>query len=140
MRIAIIVISCLLWLWFLGCTFTWKFGKVLLVEGTGLNSIEFAALVLFTIGIGCFLLWEPVGKWILLVELALWLVAQFFSHEYFTIFGVSARKLKGYNECFDGTVKLFPVSQTRLIPDLYHIMLHLLIATDLFLVALFTFC
>ena len=140
MRIAIIVISCLLWLWFLGCTFTWKFGKVLLVEGTGLNSIEFAALVLFTIGIGCFLLWEPVGKWILLVELTLWLVAQFFSHEYFTIFGVSARKLKGYNECFDGTDKLFPVSQTRLIPDLYHIMLHLLIATDLFLVALFTFC
>lgn len=140
MRIAIIVISCLLWLWFLGCTFTWKFGKVLLVEGTGLNSIEFAALVLFTIGIGCFLLWEPVGKWILLVELTLWLVAQFFSHEYFTIFGVSAQKLKGYNECFDGTVKLFPVSQTRLIPDLYHIMLHLLIATDLFLVALFTFC
>lgn len=140
MRIAIIVISCLLWLWFLGCTFTWKFGKVLLVEGTGLNSIEFAALVLFTIGIGCFLLWEPVGKWILLVELTLWLVAQFFSHEYFTIFGVSARKLKGYNECFDGTAKLFPVSQTRLIPDLYHIMLHLLIATDLVLVALFTFC
>lgn len=140
MRIAIIVISCLLWLWFLGCTFTWKFGKVLLVEGTGLNSIEFAALVLFTLGIGCFLLWEPVGKWILLVELTLWLVAQFFSHEYFTIFGVNARKLKGYNECFDGTVKLFPVSQTRLIPDLYHIMLHLLIATDLVLVALFTFC
>lgn len=140
MRIAIIVISCLLWLWFLGCTFTWKFGKVLLVEGTGLNSIEFAALVLFTIGIGCFLLWEPVGKWILLVELTLWLVAQFFSHEYFTIFGVSARKLKGYNECFDGTVKLFSVSQTRLIPDLYHIMLHLLIATDLVLAALFTFC
>ena len=140
MRIAIIVISCLLWLWFLGCTFTWKFGKVLLVEGTGLNSIEFAALVLFTIGIGCFLLWEPVGKWILLVELTLWLVAQFFSHEHFTIFGISARKLKGYNECFDGTVKLFPVSQTRLIPDLYHIMLHLLIATDLVLVALFTFC
>ena len=140
MRIAIIVISCLLWLWFLGCTFTWKFGKVLLVEGTGLNSIEFAALVLFTIGIGCFLLWEPVGKWILLVELTLWLVAQFFSHEYFTIFGVSAQKLKGYNECFDRTVKLFPVSQTRLISDLYHIMLHLLIATDLVLVALFTFC
>ena len=41
MRIAIIVISCLLWLWFLGCTFTWKFGKVLLVEGMGLKSIEF---------------------------------------------------------------------------------------------------
>ena len=140
MRIAIIVISCLLWLWFLGCTFTWKFGKVLLVEGMGLKSIEFTVLVLFTIGIVGFLLWEPVGKWILLVELTLWLVAQFFSHEYFTIFGVSDRKLKGYNECFEGTVKLFQISETRLIPDLYHIVLHLLIATDLVLVALSIFC
>ena len=140
MRIAIIVISCLLWLWFLGCTFTWKFGKVLLVEGTGLKSIEFTALVLFTIGIGGFLLWDPVGKWILLAELTLWLVEQFFCHEYFTIFGVSDRKLKGYNECFEGTVKLFPISETRLIPDLYHIVLHLLIATDLVLVALSIFC
>ena len=133
MRVAIIVVSCFLWLWFLGCTFTWKFGKVLLVEGMGLKSIEFAALVLFTLGIGSFLLWEPIGKWVLFVELALWLIEQFFCHEYFTIFGSSSKKLKGYNECFEGTVKLFPVSETRLIPDLYHIVLHLLILADLVL-------
>ena len=136
MRVAIIVVSCLLWLWFLGCTFTWKFGKVLLVEGMGLKSIEFVALVLFTLGIGSFLLWEPIGKWVLLVELALWLVEQFFCHEYFTIFGSSSKKLKGYNECFEGTVKLFPVSETRLIPDLYHIVLHLLIGADLVLIVI----
>ena len=136
MRVAIIVVSCLLWLWFLGCTFTWKFGKVLLVEGMGLKSIEFVALVLFTLGIGSFLLWEPIGKWVLLVELALWLVEQFFCHEYFTIFGSSSKKLKGYNECFEGTVKLFPASETRLIPDLYHIVLHLLILADLVLTAI----
>ena len=136
MRIAIIVVSCLLWLWFLGCTFAWKFGKVLLVEGMGLKSIEFAALVLFTLGIGSFLLWEPIGKWVLFVELALWLIEQFFCHEYFTIFGSSSKKLRGYNECFDGTVKLFPVSETRLIPDLYHIVLHLLILADLVLTAI----
>lgn len=136
MRVTIIVVSCLLWLWFLGCTFTWKFGKVLLVEGMGLKSIEFVALVLFTLGIGSFLLWEPIGKWVLLVELALWLVEQFFCHEYFTIFGSSSKKLKGYNECFEGTVKLFPVSETRLIPDLYHIVLHLLILADLVLTAI----
>ena len=136
MRIAIIVVSCLLWLWFLGCTFTWKFGKVLLVEGMGLKSIEFAALVLFTLGIGSFLLWEPIGKWVLFVELALWLIEQFFCHEYFTIFGSSSKKLRGYNECFDGTVKLFPVSETRLIPDIYHIVLHLLILADLVLTAI----
>ena len=136
MRVAIIVVSCLLWLWFLGCTFTWKFGKVLLVEGMGLKSIEFAALVLFTLGIGSFLLWEPIGKWVLFVELALWLIEQFFCHEYFTIFGSSSKKMRGYNECFDGTVKLFPVSETRLIPDLYHIVLHLLILADLVLTAI----
>lgn len=136
MRVAIIVVSCLLWLWFLGCTFTWKFAKVLLVEGMGLKSIEFAALVLFTLGIGSFLLWEPIGKWVLFVELALWLIEQFFCHEYFTIFGSSSKKLRGYNECFDGTVKLFPVSETRLIPDLYHIVLHLLILADLVLTAI----
>ena len=136
MRVAIIVVSCLLWLWFLGCTFTWKFGKVLLVEGMGLKSIEFVALVLFTLGIGSFLLWEPIGKWVLFVELALWLIEQFFCHEYFTIFGSSSKKLRGYNECFDGTVKLFPVSETRLIPDLYHIVLHLLILADLVLTAI----
>ena len=136
MRVAIIVVSCLLWLWFLGCTFTWKFGKVLLVEGMGLKSIEFAALVLFTLGIGSFLLWEPIGKWVLFVELALWLIEQFFCHEYFTMFGSNSKKLRGYNECFDGTVKLFPVSETRLIPDLYHIVLHLLILADLVLTAI----
>lgn len=139
MRVAIIVVSCLLWLWFLGCTFTWKFGKVLLVEGMGLKSIEFAALVLFTLGIGSFLLWEPIGKWVLFVELALWLIEQFFCHEYFTIFGSSSKKLRGYNECFDGTVKLFPVSETRLIPDLYHIVLHLLILADLVLTSILLF-
>lgn len=133
MRIAIITVSCILWLWFLGCTITWRFGKVLLVEGMGVKSIEFAALILFTIGIGIYLLCEPVGVWVLLAELALWLTGQFFSHEYFAIFGASPRKLQGYNKCFEGTLKLFPVREDRLVPDLYHIVLHLLIAADLVL-------
>ena len=134
MRILIVIISVLLWLWFLGCTFTWRFGKVLLVEGMGIKSIEFAVLVLFSIGIITYMLWEPVGRWVLMVELALWLIVQFFCHEYFTIFGASAKKLDSYNRCFEGTVKLFPASKTRLVPDLYHIVLHILIAIDLVLV------
>lgn len=131
MNIAVIVISCLLWIWFLGCTITWKFGKVLLVEGVGVKSIEFVTLILLTVGIVAFVLFPQVGQWVLLFELALWLVVQFFCHWYYTIFGVSEKKLKGYNECFAGTLRLFPVSDTRLIPDLYHIVLHMLIAADL---------
>ena len=136
MRILILAVSLVLWLWFLGCTTTWRFGKILLVEGMGLKSLEFIALVLFTAGIAVYFLWESVGVWVLLVLLSIWLVEQFFCHEYFTIFGAGDRKLKGYNCCFQDTVKLFPASETRLIPDLYHIVLHLLIAADLALVIL----
>lgn len=131
------IISCVLWLWFLGCTITWRFGKVLLVEGMGVKSIEFVVLVLFTVGILLFARYPAVGQWVLLVELALWLTVQFFCHWYYTIFGTSKQKLKGYNKCFDGTVRIFPVSETRLIPDLYHIILHCLIALDLILVLIF---
>ena len=41
------------------------------------------------------------------------------------------RKLKGYNECFEGTLRLIPASETRLIPDLYHIVLHILILLNI---------
>lgn len=131
MRLFIIAVSFLLWVWFLGCTTTWRIGKILLVEGMGVKSIEFVALVLYTVAIIAYLLCEPVGKWMLLGILLIWLVEQFFCHEYFTIFGASEKKLRGYNNCFKETARLFPVSETRLIPDLYHIVLHLLIALDL---------
>ena len=60
-------------------------------------------------------------------------VVQFLCHWYYTIFGASEKKLAGYNRCFKDTIHLFPASETRLIPDLYHIVLHLLILTNLVL-------
>ena len=120
----------LLWLWFLGCTTKWKFGEVLLVEGMGIKSAEFAMLCLYSIGLITYYFFQPEGKWILFVILALWFVVQFFCHWYFTIFGASERKLKGYNECFKGTARLIPISEKRLIPDLYHIVLHILILSN----------
>ena len=68
---------------------------------------------------------------ILLGILLLWFVVQFLYHWYFTIFGASESKLKGYNDCFRGTVRIFPMSETRLIPDLYHIVLHILILLNI---------
>lgn len=130
----VIAVSCLLWIWFLGCTISWRFGKVLLVEGMGIKSAEFAVLVLFAVGIFLYTCFPSVGSWVLCVELALWLFVQFLCHWRYTIFGASQRKIRGYNECFAGSVRLFPVSETRLIPDLYHIVLHLLIASDLIIV------
>ena len=125
------LIQAALWIWFLGCVTTYRIGKHLLVEGEGVRSAEFAVLCLYSLGLAAFYCFPPAGKWILLGILLLWFIVQFFCHWYFTIFGASERKLKGYNDCFRNAVRLFPMSETRLVPDLYHIVLHLLILMNI---------
>ena len=131
--IILILFQLALWVWFLGCTVTWRIGKHLLVEGMGVKSAEFAVLCLCSLGLAAFHCFPPAGKWVLFGILLLWFAVQFMCHWYFTIFGASEAKLKGYNECFKGTVRIFPESETRLVPDLYHIVLHLLILANLIL-------
>lgn len=126
-----IVLQAVLWIWFLGCVFTYRFGKVLLVEGVGFKSVEFAMLCVYTAGVVSFHCFQPAGKWILFGILAIWFIGQFRFHWYYTIFGASERKLTGYNECFKGTVRIFPESDKRLIPDMYHIVLHILILVNI---------
>ena len=128
-----ILLQAALWLWFLGCIITYRIGTRLLVEGMGVKSAEFVMLCLYSLGLAAFYCFPPAGKWVLFGVLTLWLTVQFFCHWYFTIFGASQRKLAGYNDCFRNTVRLFPVSQTRLVPDLYHILLHILILVNLIL-------
>ena len=131
--IVVILFQLALWVWFLGCTVTWRIGKHLLVEGMGVKSAEFAVLCLYSLGVAAFHCIPPAGKWVLFGILLLWFIVQFMCHWYFTIFGASEAKLKGYNECFRGAVRLFPESETRLVPDLYHILLHLLILANMIL-------
>ena len=131
-----LIAQLLLSIWFLGCTITWRFGKLLLVEGMGIKSAEFVMLCLYSIGLITYYLFQPAGRWILFAILVIWLVIQFFCHWYYTIFGASESKLKGYNEYFKDTVRLIPMSEKRLIPDLYHIILHILILLNIVLCAI----
>ena len=126
-----ILLQAALWIWFLGCTTTYRIGKHLLVEGMGVKSAEFAVLCLYSLALASFHCFRPAGKWILTGVLLLWFAVQFMCHWYFTIFGASERKLKGYNECFRDAVRIFPMSDKRLVPDLYHIVLHLLILLNI---------
>ena len=128
--IVTIILQAALWLWFLGCTTTYRIGKYTLVEGMGIKSAEFVTLCVYSIGLILFYL-LPVGKWILLAILIFWFVVQFFCHWYYTIFGATERKSKGYNDCFRNTVHIFPISETRIIPDLYHIVQHTLILLNI---------
>ena len=126
-----ILFQAALWIWFLGCTTTYRIGKQLLVEGMGVKSAEFAVLCLYSLGLAAFHCFQPAGRWILLGILLLWFAVQFMCHWYFTIFGASERKLQGYNDCFRDALRIFPMSDKRLIPDLYHIVLHLLILANI---------
>ena len=101
------------------------------MEGMGVKSAEFAVLCLYTGAVAAYHFLYPAGRWILFGVLVLWFLVQFACHWRYTLFGASERKLKGYNECFRGTVRLIPESRTRLIPDLYHIALHFLILANI---------
>ena len=129
-----ILTEIVLFIWFFGCICTYKFGKCILVEGEGIKSAEFVMLCLYGAGIILSLLFPMFGMWYLLGVLIFWFAVQFFCHWYYTIFGASEKKLKGYNECFKNTVHIIPASETRLIPDLYHIVLHILILLNIGLV------
>ena len=129
--VIIILIQAALWIWFWGCITTYRMGKYLLVEGMGIKSAEFVMLCLYSIGLVSFHFLQASGKWVLLFILVFWFVVQFFCHWYYTIFGVSEKKLKGYNDCFKDTVHIFPVSAKWLIPDLYHMILHILILVNI---------
>ena len=137
--ILIIIFQAALWIWFLGCVITYRFGKHLLVEGMGIKSAEFLMLCLYSAGLVSYYLFRPVGKWILLGVLVLWFIVQFFCHWFYTIFGASGKKLRGYNDCFRNTVRIFRASEKRIVPDLYHIVLHLLIALNILFLCLFGF-
>ena len=125
--VIIVLVQIVLWIWFLGCIRTYRIGKYLLVEGMGIKSAEFVMLCLYSIGLISFHFFQPAGKWILFAILMFWLVVQFFCHWYYTIFGASESKLQGYNDCFRNTIHIFPISEKRIVPDLYHMILHVLI-------------
>ena len=127
----VILTQAVLWIWFLGCTTTYRIDKHLLVDGMGIKSAEFIMLCLYSIGLVSYHIFLSAGKWILLTILLLWFIVQFLCHWYYTIFGASEKKLRGYNECFRDTIRIFPMSEVRLVPDLYHIILHILILANI---------
>lgn len=120
-----------LFVWFFGCIRTYKIKNRILVDGMGIKSAEFIMLCLFSIGLIFNYSLHNAGKWVLFAVLVFWIVVQFFCHWYYTIFGASERKIAGYNRCFQNTIHVIPMSSTRLIPDLYHMVLHTLILINI---------
>lgn len=131
MKIAIIIAQAVLFAWFFGCICTYKIRGRVLVDGMGIKSAEFFMLCLYALSVALFWIVPKIGKWALFAVLLFWITIQFFCHWYYTVFGVSEKKLTGYNQCFRNTIRIFPASGMRLVPDLYHIVLHALIIANI---------
>ncbi|CEP77715.1 MAG: hypothetical protein WBH84_02770 [Defluviitoga tunisiensis] len=96
------------------------FGELYLVTRSWKDDGIF--FLIFLISLLLFIFKERVGRYILTIWLSIWLVTQFLSHELFTIIGGGEGKIR----YFEGSIKLIN-SDILYIPDLYHIILHVLI-------------
>lgn len=80
-----------------------------------------------------FIFVDKIGKAIHIIWLAMWFVTQFLSHEWYTIFGTGFMgNTDSKIEYFKDAIQLVHLSG-RYVPDVYHIVLHILIVIALVL-------
>ncbi len=120
-----IIINVLLLIWYFLSMVGLKIGSKYLVQSAFKDEWMFMLIPILTLLL--FVFWENAGKYIHLMWLIMWFVTQFLSHEWYTIFGSgfmgdTDSKINYFQEC----IQLI-CFQGRYVPDLYHIILHLLI-------------
>ena len=127
-KVAIIANSLLL-LWFSLNMFGVKLGEKYLVEGAFKDDGLFMLISVITFIL--FVVTKKIGKYFHLIWLSMWLVVQFLSHEWYTIFGNGFMgdvdvKINHFKDC----IKIVSV-QGRYVPDAYHTILHILLVVAL---------
>lgn len=122
-KIVIIFCSILLFWFFLDMTGLY-FGDKYLVSQSFKDDWIF--MLIYLVVFLLFIFNDKFGKYFLGSWLFMWLATQFYFHWYFTITGKGLNKI----EYFKRSIKLIN-SETRYIPDLYHIVLHIFILVSL---------
>lgn len=102
-------------------------GKFCLVESLGIRSIDTLWWAIFMVLSILYFLKGKIWNWVLTGFVTLWIFIQYTSHWHYTLFGVSQKKLLSYNKFFEKTYHIVPSSNSVLVPDLYHIILHILL-------------
>lgn len=120
-----IIIQLILLLWFFLDMTGLYFGDKCLV--TKSYKDDGAFFLIYLVAIILFIAKEKIGKWLVIVWLAMWFGIQFICHEWYTIFNDGFMgTLEGKIECFSGTMQWLQI-EGRYIPDVYHTILHILI-------------
>ena len=116
----VIIVSLLLAMWFfLDMIGVYIGDKYLVTKSIQDDGIFF---IIYILSLLIFVFKEKIGKYILNIWLIIWLISQFMFHWFSTITGIGISKI----EYFKDSIKLINM-ENRYIPDLYHIILHLLI-------------
>ena len=85
-----------------------------------------------------FIVKEKIGKWFVVCWMSMWILIQFFCHEWYTIFdGGFMGTLEGKIEYFSGTIQWLKI-EGKYIPDVYHTILHILIIFALTVTIIYT--
>lgn len=80
---------------------------------------------------------EKIGKWLVSSWLSIWLLVELLSHEWYTLFGKGIMgTAEGKINYFADTITWIQIEGTY-VPDLYHIILHLLILIALTLTIIY---
>lgn len=102
-----------------------RFGDKYLVKGSFQEDWLF--MLIPTITFLLYVFTTKIGKYVHLVWLFMWFVTQFVSHEWYTIFGSGFMGTnEGKIEYFKDCIQIVSISE-RYVPDLYHVILHILI-------------
>lgn len=124
-KIICIILQSLLLVWFFLDMTGVKIGGKYLVKQAYMDDGIF--FIIYLAAFLLFIFWNRIGRWIVAVFSTLWFATQFICHEWYTIFnGGFMGSLQGKINYFADTIQLITV-KGKYIPDLYHIILHILI-------------
>lgn len=120
-----IIANIVLLIWYFLSMFGFKIGNKYLVEGA--FEEEWLFMLIPTLTFLIYFFTKKIGKYVHLVWLFMWFITQFLSHEWYTILGSgfmgkTEDKIVYFKDC----IQLVNI-KGRYVPDLYHIILHVLI-------------
>ena len=117
------IANIILLIWYFLAMTEVKIGSKYLVEGAFRDEWIFMAIPLVTFLL--FVFAGKIGKYIHLIWLSMWFIAQFLSHEWYTIFGNGfmgnvENKINYFKDC----IQVVNISG-RYVPDLYLSLIHI---------------
>lgn len=104
----------------------------LLIDGkASLQSVMGLLLLLLALVLGAYLLKWKYADPAALVVLAAWAYLQFNANWLYWFAEAPPDRVQSYNDYFNGTYRIFPPSDIRIVPDAYHFILGVLLFINL---------